>query len=409
MSIIPNQENLTEDTTTKQVFHYCDDSGKSIFKTKEIFKSENKIIFYPYSISSDVAKSKKIKIIEFRGWANISDIPNDFKTTGKYGIRSQRLRNFVQYLYPRFKQLEKLIIGVSVTNRFSEKTISLNWTDLSKILNKIGTEKRFYDSTRKVNLNNLLSEITSKFTRETSHLNAGQLDLFLQKFDSFDKISKTDVDSLAKVLETSPASKISITNNFIKTKDKINKVFIEEIIKKFERLMSAKNDNEKQWQTFFEDNSWILTHLFPFEVILRKKEAYVGGKTIDNEEGRVVDFLFENGFKDNYALLEVKTHKKELLKKTPYRKPDAFAYSDDLSGGISQCLDQKDIFLSENSAKHKILDPKCILVIGLKSNLNENQSACFELLRSNQKNVDIVTFDELLAKLNGLVNVLSDS
>jgi hypothetical protein len=110
MSIIPNQENLTEDTTTKQVFHYCDDNGKSIFKTKEIFKSENKIIFYPYSISSDVAKSKKIKIMEFRGWANISDIPNDFKTTGKYGIGSQRLRSFVQYLYPLFKQLEKLII-----------------------------------------------------------------------------------------------------------------------------------------------------------------------------------------------------------------------------------------------------------------------------------------------------------
>src|SRR5690606_40052254 len=114
-----------------------------------------------------------------------------------------------------------------------------------KILNRIGAEKRFYDNTRKAILNNLLSDVTPKFTKESVHLNAGQLDNFLQKFDSFDKISKTDVDSLARVLETSPASKISITNNFIKTKDKINKVFIEEIIKKFEKLMSVKNDNEK--------------------------------------------------------------------------------------------------------------------------------------------------------------------
>ena len=406
---LPNQENLTSDTNVKQVYHYCDDQSNPVYKTKEVFKNDKKFIFYPYSVSQSKGVSgKKIKSIEFRGWDSIDDLPIDFKTTGKYGFKSQRLKAFGQYIYPRFKDLEKLVIGINIANRFSDKTISLNWAEFSKILTRIGTEKRYYDNTRKAILNNLLSGITTKFTKESVHLNAGQLDLFLQKFDSFDKISKTDVESLARVLETSPASKISITNNFIKTKDKINKVFIEEIIKKFEKLMSVTNDNEKQWQSFFGENSWILAHLFPFEVILRKQEAYVGGKTIDNDEGRVVDFLFQNGFKDNYALLEIKTHKKDLLKKQPYRKPDAYAYSDDLSGGISQCLDQKDTFMSENGSKAKILDPKCILVIGIKSDLDENQNKCFELLRSNQKNVDIVTFDELLAKLRGLLTVLSE-
>ena len=406
--ILPNQENLIEDNSTKQVFYFCDDDSKAIYKTKEIYKVDQKLVFYPYSVSiAEGVKGKKIRCLELRNWKSVEDVPNDFKTNGKYGFKSQRLKVFVQYLYPRFKNLEKLVIGINISNRFSDKTISLNWADLLKILNRIGTEKRFYDHNRKTILNNLLSGITTKFSKESVHLNAGQLDYFLQKFDSFDKISKTDVESLARVLETSPASKISITNNFIKTKDKINKVFIEEIITKFAKLMSAKNDNEKQWQTFFGNNAWILTHLFPFEVILRKQEAYVGGKTIDNDEGRVVDFLFENGFRDNYALLEIKTHKKDLLKKVPYRKPDAFAYSDDLSGGISQCLDQKEIFMAENGSKAKIMDPKCILVIGLKSNLSENQSRCFELLRANQKNVDIVSFDELFAKLKGLLKVLS--
>jgi len=172
--------------------------------------------------------------------------------------------------------------------------------------------------------------------------------------------------------------------------------------------MSVKNDNEKQWQSFFGKNSWILNHLFPFEVILRKQEAYVGGKTLENEDGRVVDFLFENGFQDNFALLEIKTHKKELLKKTAYRKPDVFAYSDDLSGGISQCLDQKDVFLRDFGNREKIIDPKAILVIGMKSNMSEHQKKCFELLRSNQKNIDIITFDELLAKLKGLREVVAE-
>src|SRR5690606_4781637 len=97
-----------------------------------------------------------------------------------------------------------------------------------------------------------------------------------------------------------------------------------------------------------------------FEVILRKKEAYLGGKTFENQDGRVVDFLFENGFKDNFALLEVKTHKKELLKKRPYRNPDVFVMSEDLSGGLNQCLDQKDTFLREHGQKYQSLDPKTI-------------------------------------------------
>lgn len=232
-------------------------------------------------------------------------------------MRSNRIRQFTQVLYSNFKEVEKLTIGININNRFSTKTVSINWADLLPILHKIGNEKRWYDRNRKLLINNEIASITTKLDKQKAYLNAGQLDAFLKKFDSFEKVSKADVESLSTVMETAPPSKISVTSNFIKTRDKINKVFIEDIIKNFERLMSAQNDNEKQWQTFFGKNSWILNHLFPFEVILRKQEAYVGGKTLENGDGRVVDFLFENGFQDNFALLEIKTHKKDLLKKLP--------------------------------------------------------------------------------------------
>lgn len=406
----PNEENVISDNATKKVFSYCDDDGKPIHKVKEIFKNEKKFIYHPYSVdpTDGSVKSKKIHTIELRGWEKEADIPDDFKVTGRYGFRTGRIRQFTQVLYSKFKEVEKLTVGINIQNRFSTKTISINWADLLPILKKIGNEKRWYDKTRKLMITNEMSGITTKLKKEKAYLNAGQLDAFLKKFDSFEKVTKADIDSLSTVMETAPPSKISVTSNFIKTRDKINKVFIEDIIKNFERLMSAKNDNEKQWQTFFGKNSWILNHLFPFEVILRKQEAYVGGKTLENEDGRVVDFLFENGFQDNFALLEIKTHKKDLLKKTAYRKPDVFAYSDDLSGGISQCLDQKDVFLRDFGTKERIIDPKSILVIGMKSNLTQHQTKCFELLRSNQKNVDIFTFDELLAKLNGLLKVVAE-
>lgn len=405
-----NEENLTYNSEKKAIYEYCDVDGKPIHKSKEIFKTEKKIIFYPYSVSSidGSLKPKKIKTIELKGWENLTDIPKDFKTTGKYGLGSDRIKKFFQYLYPKFKELEKITVGINIRNRFSEKYINLNWSDLSPILKKIAYEKIWYDRTRRLLINNEVSNITARLPKEKTYLNAGQLDSFLKKFDSFEKVTKADIDSLSTVMETAPPSKISVTSNFIKTRDKINKVFIEDIIKNFERLMASKIDNEKQWQNFFGKNTWILNHLFPFDVILRKQEAYVGGKTLENKEGRVVDFLFQNGFQDNFALLEIKTHKKTLLKNTPYRKPDVFSYSDDLSGGISQCLDQKEVFLKEFGDKERIIDPKAILVIGKKSDLNQHQNKCFELLRSNQKNIDILTFDELLAKLKGLLQVVAE-
>jgi len=405
----PNQENLVTDNQIKSIYEYCDEEGIPVFKTKEFLKNNKTYIFHPYSVNptDGSVNSKRLKTIELRGWESIASIPKDFKTNGRYGFASQRIRLFFSFLYPKFKEFDKIVVGINIRNRFSKKTLSFNWTDLDPILKKIANEKRWYDRTRKLLINNSLSKISTKLNKESVLLNAGQLDAFLRKFDSFEKVTKADIESLSTVMETAPPSKISVTSNFIKTRDKINHVFIEDIIKNFERLMSSKNDNEKQWQKFFGENSWILNHLFPFEVILKQQEAYVGGKTLENKDGRIVDFLFQNGFQDNFALLEIKTHKKDLLKKSPYRKPDVYSYSDDLSGGISQCLDQKDVFIREFGNKEKIVDPKSILVIGLKSELNENQIKCFELLRSNQKNVDILTFDELLAKLKGLQKVMT--
>lgn len=409
-SYLPNQENLISENDEKIVYKYCDDDGTPIFTTKEIIRNKKVYIFHPYNINptNGSVSSKRIKTIELRGWESIAALPKDIKTNGRYGLVTQRIKLFFSFLYPKFKNLNKVTIGINIRNRFSEKTLSINWADLDVILRKIANEQRWYDRTRKLMINNSLANISTKLAKDKAYLNAGQLDAFLGKFDSFEKVTKGDIESLSKVLETAPPSKISITSNFIKTRDKINNVFIEDLIKNFERLLSSKVDNEKQWQKFFGENSWILNHLFPFEVILRQQEAYVGGKSLENKDGRIVDFLFQNGFQDNFALLEIKTHKKDLLKNTPYRKPDVYSYSDDLSGGVSQCLDQKDIFIREFGNKEKIVDPKTILVIGLKSELNEHQSKCFELLRANQKNVDILTFDELLAKLKGLQRVLSE-
>lgn len=407
--ILPNQENAFSDDNIKTVYYFYDKDNKPIHKSREDYKNEKKIIVYPYSLNrtTGVVTSKRIKEIEFRGWTSFAHIPKDFKKTLGYGFKTKRIKSVFGLIYPKFKELTKITFGLTIQTRFAKKNITIDWNDLDVILKKVSKEFSVADSDRKNLINNLLAKLTTKFSKLDKKLSAGELENFLSKFQAFDKITKDDAESLAKVFDKLPAGKIITTSHFIKTKEKLDIVYLEDVIENFKKLLLVTKDNEEQWQNFFEKYSWMLTHLFPYQVILKKGKAYVGGKTIENLEGRIVDFLFENNLNDNFALLEIKTHRKEILKETPYRKPDVFAASEELSGGINQCLDQKDTFLKDFGNIEKSYDPKCILVIGVKSELNKNQAKCFELFRSNQKNVDIVTFDELLSKLEGLHKVIT--
>lgn len=409
MPTLSLEEGEFSDDATKTVYFFYDAQGNPVHKALEVFKTEPKIVMYPYTVRrvNSQVTSKKIKEIEFIGWTSLSDLPKDFKITSGYGPKTKRIKSLLQLIYPKFRQLNKIVIASNGRTRFSTKTISFNWGQLEPILKAISREQYQFDKQRKAVTINALSELTNKFTKISRSLTSGELEEYLQKFDSFDRISTKDAESLAQIFQKLPASRIVTSSHFIQTKEKLEIIYLENVIERFKVLLDVKGDNEEDWQQFFTKYSWILTHLFPFQVILRKDKAYVGGKTIENKDGRIVDFLFQNDLSENFALLEVKTHNKELLKNTPYRKPDVYASSDELSGGLNQCLDQKDSFLREMGEKNPSYDPKSILVIGLKSKLNKHQKKCFELLRANQKNVDIVTFDELLAKLEGLHSVIT--
>jgi len=408
-NIQPLTENIYSDDQTKTVYYFYNKDSYPVHKAKEIYKNQELIVVFPYSLNRTTGQvtSKKIKEIEFRGWSNLSSVPNDFKKTLGYGFKTKRIKSLFFLIYPKFKEVEKIVFGINIQNRFTKKTIKLNWGVLETTLKKISREFIIANNDRKTLINNQLSSLSTRFTNIDKKLTAGELEQYLNKFDSFDKITTKDAETLAKVFDKLPSGKIITTSHFIKTKEKLDIVYLEDVIDKFKKLLLVTKDNEEQWQNFFEKYSWVLTHLFPYQVILKKGKAYVGGKTIENAEGRVVDFLFESNLSDNFALLEIKTHNKELLKPATYRKPDVFSWSDELSGGLSQCLDQKHTFIKDFGKENPSYDPKSILVIGLKTKLDKHQSKCFELLRANQKNVDIVTFDELLKKLEGLHKVIT--
>lgn len=406
---IKNAEGIKSKSALKTVYAYFNETGVAIHTTKEIFHKTNKTVTYPFSFQRGTLtiNPKRIKQISFEGFSKLDVLNKDFKLEIPYGYKSQRMTQLMRILNLKNKKADQMIIKQGGKTNLSGKVLTFSYSDLTDILKSIAKEKTSYDIERKTVITNKLSKLEPSIKAVKRKLNSGQLEEFIDKFDIIEKLTSSDIDAISQIFEKLPSSTISSTTHFIETKEKIDRVYMEDVIEKFKKLMTASNDNEEDWQQFFTSYAWILTHLFPYQVIFKKDKAYVGGKTVDNSEGRIVDFLFQNDLKDNSALLEIKTHKKALLKTKAYREPSVFSISEELSGGINQCLDQKDIFIKEMSKDEPSYDPKCILVIGNKSLLTEKQKKCFELYRANQKNVDLVTFDELLNKLEGLFSVIT--
>jgi hypothetical protein len=65
--------------------------------------------------------------------------------------------------------------------------------------------------------------------------------------------------------------------------------------------------NEEFWQSFFDEYPFIVSQVLAFPVVVVENKAYVGGKTISDTGGHIVDFLLAHQLTQNVALLEIKT------------------------------------------------------------------------------------------------------
>jgi hypothetical protein len=86
----------------------------------------------------------------------------------------------------------------------------------------------------------------------------------------------------------------------------------------------------------------------------------------------------------------------------------------ELSGAIAQILDQKSVYMGDfktvsGGVGLNSFNPRCILIIGKLSSLNKEQQECFELIRSSMKDLDIITFDELLEKIKSILSLFKNS
>jgi hypothetical protein len=170
------------------------------------------------------------------------------------------------------------------------------------------------------------------------------------------------------------------------------------------------NAREEDWQTLLTRESWALGQLFGAPFVIVRGKAYVGGKTYENVEGRVADFLYKNRLTGNVLIVEIKTPVAPLLA-GPYRQ--VLPPSSELAGAVTQVLDQKQL-LMENYRELELdqagavpFNPRAVVLIGDldRQGIEGDRRRCFELFRNELGAVEIVTFDELAAKAEGLLEL----
>ncbi len=225
-------------------------------------------------------------------------------------------------------------------------------------------------------------------------------------------LSKSDQSLTISIIEKN-AKKIAQDQpaKLLKLRDDIELVTLEQLIEKYEKML-GKRLSEGHWQALFNENPFILSMAFGCPIIKVQDQASVGGRKISGSGDKITDFLAKNSMTNNTAIIEIKTPQ-ELLTGKEYRD-SVYSPSVALSGSLNQALDQK-YKLQKNIASIKetsrIYDVEtyavhCALIIGQMPDDLEKQKS-FEIFRRNSRDVEIITFDELLEKLKLLHTLLS--
>ena len=176
---------------------------------------------------------------------------------------------------------------------------------------------------------------------------------------------------------------------------------------------NQENSDEEFWQRMFTESSYALSQVFAAPLVFIQDRAYVGGMKIDRSSAKFADFLFAHDTSREAVLVEIKTPIMRLLGRK-YR--GTYSPATELTGAVAQVLDYRRSLVREQRSMSdglgrqvKAFFPKCVVVAGnggLELD-NEQKRAAFEDFRSNSRDVEIITYDELFRKIEVLASLFS--
>jgi hypothetical protein len=195
----------------------------------------------------------------------------------------------------------------------------------------------------------------------------------------------------------------------------------------FAAAREAAGGPERAWQAFFEENTWI----FGYGLTLvacdgyrdERLEQITAGRNVFGGGGKRTDALMKTkGFIETLLFAEIKTHETPLLARSPYRPPDVYQPSAELTGAVSQVqktahkavkkledLHRQHRDTGEFEFEVSTIRPRQVVVAGQLDQLvdgdevNVEKLTSFEMWRRGQADVEILTFDELYQRVRFIV------
>lgn len=190
-------------------------------------------------------------------------------------------------------------------------------------------------------------------------------------------------------------------------------------IERYQKKYNLRGE-EAVWHHFLKNNNWFLGLNVDLKFI---RDFYDEQKVgISDSKGRNAPQSDIFGISHYTSLIELKHPSTKIFKtqKTSKSRANTWDFSSDFIEGISQCLSQKSsieksydttVFVNESNQRldknlHKTVDPHIVFIIGNRekefphNNDNDNhvKSETFERFRRNNRNVDIITYDELFER-----------
>lgn len=363
----------TEKRYIKRVFEK-NDTSEFVEVDGEIILESRPTSFAKYQVNAVVYSKKDTNLLEFtlqrfietqNQLMPVKDTAFSF-TNGEF---TQLLKFLSDVKFLDFSDKERFVIE---SEKFSHHKILLNLTEPDP--NKILVDKKF-------------GNLVNKF----EELNIKERENFLETLKN-SILTKSDLDILTG------------------RKDGLEQ---------FENYLLSENAiNETEWQDFFKNNPWIFGYGLDYKFLnILQKEASVSSIDVGGKNEVKADFLLaDNNFT---VIVELKRPDTSLFDNIQNRS-ESWRLSKDLTYAVSQILtqkaeweikSQKTQFDSEGTPIYQsTYNPKAILIIGNTKQFEGNNKESlmkrktFELYRRNSRDIEIVTFDELLERAKFIVN-----
>ncbi len=220
-------------------------------------------------------------------------------------------------------------------------------------------------------------------------------------------------ESVREIVQRLPSLVKQAPRDLMMLHAEIERATLAKMIEKYDELL-GKATQEEHWQTFFEQNKLVLSMVFARPVELLHTQFHAKPSTITGAGAQIGDFLFgELG--QALAIVEIKKPGAKLVQSNAYRGEEVFGPSAELSGAMTQVLYQQSELRQRwtqhtsdteglRSWKPDVI--KCVVIAG-STPTEPIKRRSFEVFRNSCKDVEVVTFDELLNKLKLLHKYLT--